>query len=147
MRCLFCRSDDTKVIDSRTSEDGISIRRRRECQLCKRRFSTLETASLTVIKRNRTSEPFRREKVVTGVHKACQGRPVTKADLAVLAQRVEESLRASGNSQVDSNDIGLAILPELLRLDQVAYIRFASVYQDFDSLEDFSRAVERLKNQ
>ncbi|AAO44334.1 transcriptional regulator NrdR [Tropheryma whipplei] len=147
MRCLFCRSDDTKVIDSRTSEDGISIRRRRECQLCKRRFSTLETASLTVIKRNGTSEPFRREKVVTGVHKACQGRPVTKADLAVLAQRVEESLRASGNSQVDSNDIGLAILPELLRLDQVAYIRFASVYQDFDSLEDFSRAVERLKNQ
>lgn len=81
------------------------------------------------------------------MHKACQGRPVTKADLAVLAQRVEESLRASGNSQVDSNDIGLAILPELLRLDQVAYIRFASVYQDFDSLEDFSRAVERLKNQ
>jgi len=133
MFCPFCRHPDSRVIDSRTSDDGLSIRRRRQCPECGRRFSTTETASLTVIKRNGVIEQFSREKIVSGVRKACQGRPVTDTDLAVLAQRVEE------------NDIGLAILAPLRELDEVAYLRFASVYQAFESLEDFETAITLLR--
>jgi transcriptional repressor NrdR len=98
-----------------------------------------------VIKRNGVVEPFSREKIVSGVRKACQGRPVTDADLATLAQRVEESIRATGAAQIEANDIGLAILPPLRGLDEVAYLRFASVYQGFESLEDFETAITLLR--
>lgn len=98
-----------------------------------------------MVKRNGVLEPFSREKIVSGVRKACQGRPVTDADLAVLAQRVEEAIRATGASQVDANDIGLAILAPLRELDEVAYLRFASVYQGFSSLEDFESAITQLR--
>ena len=135
------------MIDSRTSDDGLSIRRRRQCPECGGRFSTTETASLTVIKRSGVVESFSREKIVSGVRKACQGRPVTDADLAVLAQQVEESIRATGVSQIDANEIGLAILPPLKTLDEVAYLRFASVYQAFESLDDFDRAVTDLRRE
>ena len=145
MFCPFCRHPDSRVIDSRTSDDGLSIRRRRQCPECGRRFSTIETASLSVVKRNGVLEPFSREKVVAGVRKACQGRPVTDTDLAVLAQKVEESIRATGASQIDANDIGLAILPPLRELDEVAFLRFASVYQAFESLEDFESAITQLR--
>ncbi|GAA4197386.1 transcriptional regulator NrdR [Microbacterium oryzae] len=145
MHCPFCRHGDSRVIDSRTSDDGLSIRRRRQCPQCGGRFSTVETASLNVIKRSGAVEPFSREKVVLGVRKACQGRPVTDADLAILAQKVEESLRQTGLSQIDANDIGLAILGPLRELDEVAYLRFASVYQAFDSLEDFESAIADLR--
>ena len=145
MFCPFCRYPDSRVIDSRTSDDGLSIRRRRQCPDCGRRFSTTETASLMVIKRNGVVEPFSREKIVSGVRKACQGRPVTDADLATLAQRVEESIRATGAAQIEANDIGLAILPPLRELDEVAYLRFASVYQGFESLEDFEAAITLLR--
>lgn len=145
MYCPFCRHSDSRVIDSRTSDDGLSIRRRRQCPECNGRFSTLETASLSVIKRSGVVESFSREKVVAGVRKACQGRPVTDADLAVLAQKVEETIRATGASQIEANEIGLAILPSLRELDEVAYLRFASVYQAFESLEDFEEAVETLR--
>lgn len=145
MYCPFCRHSDSRVIDSRTSDDGLSIRRRRQCPECNGRFSTLETASLSVIKRSGVVEAFSREKVVAGVRKACQGRPVTDADLAVLAQKVEETIRATGASQIEANEIGLAILPSLRELDEVAYLRFASVYQAFESLEDFEAAVENLR--
>jgi transcriptional repressor NrdR len=145
MHCPFCRNHDTKVVDSRVSDDGLSIRRRRQCPECGRRFSTTETASLNVIKRNGVLEPFSREKVMSGVRKACQGRPVTDTDLAMLAQRVEETIRATGASQVEANDIGLAILPPLRELDEVAYLRFASVYQNFESLEDFETAITLLR--
>ena len=145
MFCPFCRHPDSRVIDSRTSDDGLAIRRRRQCPECGRRFSTTETASLSVIKRNGVIEPFSREKIVAGVRKACQGRPVTDTDLAVLAQKVEETIRATGAAQIDANDIGLAILPPLRELDEVAYLRFASVYQGFDSLEDFETAITLLK--
>lgn len=145
MYCPFCRHPDSRVVDSRTSDDGLSIRRRRQCPECGRRFSTTETASLNVIKRNGVVEPFSREKIVAGVRKACQGRPVTDSDLAVLAQRVEETIRATGASQIEANDIGLAILPPLQELDEVAYLRFASVYQGFDSLEDFEGAIAVLR--
>ena len=145
MHCPFCRHPDSRAVDSRTSDDGLSIRRRRQCPECGRRFSTLETASLNVIKRSGIVEPFSREKIVAGVRKACQGRPVSDADLALLAQRVEETIRATGVAQVEANDIGLATLPPLRELDEVAYLRFASVYQGFDSLEDFESAIARLR--
>lgn len=145
MFCPFCRHPDSRVIDSRTSDDGLSIRRRRQCPECGRRFSTIETASLNVIKRSGVAEPFSREKIVSGVRKACQGRPVTDTDLAVLAQKVEESIRATGVSQIEANEIGVAILPPLRELDEVAYLRFASVYQAFESLEDFDSAIAQLR--
>lgn len=145
MHCPFCRHPDSRVIDSRTSDDGQSIRRRRQCPECGRRFSTTETASLTVIKRSGVVEPFSREKVMSGVRKACQGRPVTDSNLALLAQQVEESIRLSGASQCDANDIGLAILPPLRELDEIAYLRFASVYQAFESLSDFEDAIADLR--
>jgi len=143
--CPFCRHSDSRVIDSRTSDDGLSIRRRRQCPECGGRFSTLETASLSVIKRSGVVEPFSREKVVAGVRKACQGRPVTDADLATLAQKVEELIRATGASQIEANEIGLSILPPLRELDEVAYLRFASVYQAFESLSDFESAIAILR--
>ncbi|HWH25953.1 MAG TPA: transcriptional regulator NrdR [Pseudolysinimonas sp.] len=145
MFCPFCRHPDSRVVDSRTTDDGLAIRRRRQCPECGRRFSTTETASLSVIKRSGIVEPFSREKIVAGVRKACQGRPVSDADLALLAQRVEESIRATGVAQIDANDIGLSILPPLRELDEVAYLRFASVYQGFDSLDDFEAAITLLR--
>ena len=145
MHCPFCRHDGSRVVDSRTSEDGTSIRRRRECPECGRRFTTIETASLSVHKRSGAVEPFSRDKVVTGVRRACQGRPVSDGDLALLAHKVEESIRATGQALVDSHDVGLANLGPLRDLDEVAYLRFASVYSDFSSLEDFETAIAELR--
>lgn len=145
MNCPFCRHGDSRVVDSRSAEDGTSIRRRRQCPECGRRFSTVETASLTVVKRSGASEPFSRGKVVTGVRKACQGRPVSDGDLALLAQRVEENIRATGCAEIDAHEVGLSILGPLRELDEVAYLRFASVYQAFESLEDFEAAITLLR--
>ncbi|MHA7304617.1 transcriptional regulator NrdR [Arthrobacter sp. TMN-49] len=145
MYCPFCRNPDSRVVDSRLSDDGSSIRRRRQCTECGRRFSTVETASLSVTKRSGVAEPFSRSKIISGVRKACQGRPVTDDDLAKLAQEVEESIRASGAAEIDANDVGLAILAPLQRLDLVAYLRFASVYQAFESLEDFEASIATLR--
>lgn len=145
MHCPFCRFPDSRVMDSRTTEDGSAIRRRRQCPECGSRFSTTETASLLVIKRNGVLDPFSREKIVNGVRKACQGRPVTDGDLALLAQTVEEAVRATGVAQIEANDIGLAILEPLRKLDEVAYMRFASVYQGWESLEDFEQAIKLMR--
>ncbi|MBK8469801.1 MAG: transcriptional regulator NrdR [Candidatus Phosphoribacter sp.] len=145
MHCPFCRHGDSRVIDSRTSDDGTSIRRRRQCPECARRFTTIETASLSVLKRSGATEPFSRHKVLVGVRKACQGRPVTEDHLALLAQRVEESVRASGSAEVDAHEVGLAVLEPLRELDEVAYLRFASVYRAFDNLEDFEAAITLLR--
>lgn len=145
MHCPFCRHDDSRVVDSRTSEDGTCIKRRRQCPTCGKRFSTVETASLTVVKRSGASEPFSRQKVLIGVRKACQGRPVTEDQLALLAQEVEESIRAQGAAEIDAHDVGLAILGPLRSLDEVAYLRFASVYQAFEGLEDFESAIALLR--
>ncbi|WP_309080008.1 transcriptional regulator NrdR [Zhihengliuella sp.] len=145
MHCPYCRHSDSRVVDSRLTEDGSAIRRRRQCAECGRRFTTVETASLSVIKRSGVAEPFSRAKVINGVRKACQGRPVTDDDLAVLAQEVEEAVRSSGAAEIDAHQVGLAILGPLQELDQIAYLRFASVYQDFESLEDFEQAIEALR--
>ena len=145
MHCPFCRHPDSRVVDSRTAEDGSSIRRRRQCPQCGRRFTTMEATSLSVIKRSGVSEEFSRQKIVTGVRKACQGRPVTDDDLAKLAQRVEEKIRGLGVAEIDADEVGLAILEPLRELDQIAYLRFASVYQGFDTLEDFEAAIASLR--
>lgn len=106
----------------------------------------METASLIVLKRSGSSEPFSREKIISGVGKACQGRPVGEDDLALLAQQVEEKVRASGSSQIDAHEIGLAILEPLRELDDIAYLRFASVYSSFQTLNDFEQAIADLRN-
>lgn len=146
MFCPYCKHNDSRVVDSRGTEDGQSIRRRRECPECGRRFTTNETITLNVVKRNGITEPFSREKVIKGVSRACQGRPVDADDLALLAARVEEAVRASGAAEVPSNEVGLAILGPLRELDEVAYLRFASVYRAFESLADFELEIEDLRS-
>jgi len=143
--CPFCRFEDSRVIDSRPAEEGASIRRRRECPQCGSRFSTQETALLSVIKRSGATEPFSREKVINGVRKACQNRPVSDDDLALLAQRVEEALRETGQAEIEAQEVGMAILSPLRELDEVAYLRYASVYRNFSSLEDFEGEIALLR--
>jgi transcriptional repressor NrdR len=145
VHCPFCRHPDTRVIDSRSTEDGGAIRRRRTCPECGRRFTTQETVLLMVSKRSGVTEPFSRDKVVAGVRRACQGRPVGEDPLAQLGQRVEEVIRAKGAAEIPSNEVGLAILGPLRELDEVAYLRFASVYRGFESLADFEAEISQLK--
>ncbi len=145
MYCPYCRYPDSRVIDSRTAEDGAAIRRRRSCPECGRRFTTQETVILMVAKRSGVTEPFNRDKIVRGVRRACQGRPVTDDQLAILAQRVEEAIRSRGLGEVPSQEVGLAILGPLRELDEVAYLRFASVYRGFESLADFEQEISALR--
>ncbi|HEX4723658.1 MAG TPA: transcriptional regulator NrdR [Pseudonocardiaceae bacterium] len=145
MRCPFCRSSDSRVVDSREVDEGQAIRRRRSCSHCNRRFTTVEEAVLAVVKRSGVTEPFSREKVVRGVSRACQGRPVDEDALAQLAQRVDESIRATGCAEIPSHEVGLAILGPLRDLDEVAYLRFASVYRSFSSIEDFEKEIADLR--
>ncbi len=144
MRCPFCRHPDSRVIDSREVEDGQAIRRRRSCPECSRRFTTVEEALLAVVKRSGVTEPFSRTKVIDGVRRACQGRPVDEDALALLAQQVEDAVRAKGLAEVPSQEVGLAILGPLRDLDEVAYLRFASVYRSFTSADDFAAAIRDL---
>jgi len=150
MHCPFCRHPDSRVVDSRETDEGQAIRRRRSCPECGRRFTTVETAVLAVVKRSGVTEPFSRTKIMSGVRKACQGRPVDEDSIAKLAQRVEETVRAKGAAEIPSHEVGLAILTPLRELDQVAYLRFASVYKSFDSLDEFEKEIaalrERLSN-
>ena len=147
MRCPYCRHADSRVVDSREVDEGQVIRRRRSCQACGRRFTTVEEATLAVIKRSGVTEPFSRDKVVTGVRRACQGRPVGEDALAKLAQQVEEAVRATGCAEIPSHEVGLAILRPLRDLDEVAYLRFASVYRSFTSIEDFEAEIRTLRAQ
>ena len=146
MRCPFCKNDDTRVVDSRVADDGLAIRRRRSCAECGRRFSTVEAAVLSVVKRNGVSEPFSRAKVMKGVRRACQGRHVDEDALAKLASQVEDAVRGSGSAEIPSNEVGLAILRPLRDLDEVAYLRFASVYKSFESADDFQREIDELRS-
>jgi transcriptional repressor NrdR len=143
--CPYCRHPDSRVIDSRTAEDGVAIRRRRSCPACGRRFTTQESVILTVGKRSGVTEPFNRDKIVSGVRRACQGRPVSEDQLAILAQRVEDAIRSRGSGEIPSHEVGLAILGPLRELDEVAYLRFASVYRSFQSLSDFEEEIAALR--
>jgi len=134
-------------VDSRPAEQGAAIRRRRECLSCGRRFTTferIEDVGLVVIKRDGSREPYLREKVVAGIRKAIVNRPVTEEQVAQVADRVGERLRRRG-PQVTSQQVGLEVLSQLARLDQVAYVRFASVYRDFQEITDFEREVGTLQ--
>ena len=146
VRCPTCASVDDKVVDSRTADDGAAIRRRRECLACGRRFTTyerVEEAPLVVVKRSGQREPFDREKVMDGVRAAAKNRPVSDEQIEALAAEVEESLRLAG-PDLSSQEVGLAVLERLRLLDEVAYLRFASVYKDFADLRDFEREVGLL---
>jgi transcriptional repressor NrdR len=139
VHCPFCRHPDSRVIDSRTADDGTAIRRRRSCPECGRRFTTQETVILMVAKRSGVTEPFTRDKIIRGVQRACEDK------LAILAQQVEETIRARGLGEVPSHEVGLAILGPLRDLDEVAYLRFASVYRGFESLADFEDEITALR--
>jgi transcriptional repressor NrdR len=145
MHCPYCRNTDTRVLDSRVADDGGAIRRRRTCPSCEKRFSTVEQMQLTVLKRSGATEPFTREKAISGVRKACKGRPVSDDDLACLGQKVEDALRSEGWAEVPANEVGLAILGPLRELDEVAYLRFASVYRAFESADDFEAEIAVLR--
>jgi len=147
VQCPLCHADDTKVVDSRVAEEATAIRRRRECLTCAHRFTTFERidhATLTVVKSHGGREPFDRKKLVAGLIAATTGRSVSSDQLDALALRVEESARLHG-SAVSSANVGLAVLEELRTLDEVSYLRFASVYKDFDAASDFHRELELLR--
>jgi len=147
MHCPYCKSTDTRVVDSRVADDGSAIRRRRTCaaEACGKRFTTVELMQLTIQKRSGATEPFTRDKAVAGVRKACKGRPVSEDDLACLGQQVEDALRLSGAAEVPAHEVGLAILGPLRELDEVAYLRFASVYRAFESAADFEAEIQMLR--
>ncbi|MHB8263801.1 MAG: transcriptional regulator NrdR [Acidimicrobiales bacterium] len=149
MRCPWCQNLEDKVVDSRLADDGESIRRRRECLSCRRRFTTyerLEDAPLWVIKRSGSREPFEAAKVAKGIRAATKNRPVSAEQIARLVQQVEESLKSSGK-EVSYSQIGLAVLDRLRQLDEVAYLRFASVYKNFGNRSDFEREVGLLEKE
>jgi len=146
MRCPWCGNADDKVVDSRTSDGGAAVRRRRECLRCGRRFTTferVEQAGLTVVKRDGSKEPFDRHKIVAGLMKAAKNRPVTEEQVLQLAERVETKLRPRG-PLLTTQEVGIEVLAQVRKLDDVAYMRFASVYKDFQELTDFERELGML---
>jgi transcriptional repressor NrdR len=146
VRCPLCLTPDTRVVDSRTAEEGAAIRRRRACQSCGHRFTTyerLEEVPITVVKRSGGREPFDRAKIIVGVRLAATGRPVTAEQLDLLAADVEDAVRLGG-AEVSSDLIGATVLQGLRKLDEVAYLRFASVHKSFDDVEDFQREARLL---
>lgn len=148
MRCPSCGYLESKVVDSRPSEDGTSIRRRRECLQCKRRFTTYERLgenSLVIVKADGSSEAYDRQKLFRGLLIACAKRPVAKEQLDALIDDIEAELRNSSRSEIKSKDLGDMALVRLAKLDVVAYVRFASVYKDFQNVEEFASALEELK--
>jgi transcriptional repressor NrdR len=146
VRSPACHADETKVVDSRVAEDGAAVRRRRECLSCSHRFTTferLDEVPLVVVKSDGTRRSFERSKIVAGVVAACKGRAVDDAAIEHLASSVEDEMRLAGG-EVSSAQIGVAVLERLRSLDEVAYLRFASVYKDFDAAADFHREIELL---
>jgi len=146
VRCPFCAADDDRVVDSRLAEDGVAIRRRRECAACNQRYTTferIEEAPLFVVKRSGDREPFNRAKILLGVRAACKNRPVDEEVMESLVVAVDESMRLL-NRDVTSEEIGMATLEGLIDVDDVAYVRFASVYKGFEDTEDFAREIGML---
>jgi len=145
MKCPFCQADNDRVIDSRASEDGFATRRRRECLACKRRYTTYERVERTavkVIKKDGARVPFDRNKLKLGLEKACWKRPISDAKLEAIITETENYIEANFDSEVESRQIGESVMQQLRELDQVAYVRFASVYRQFGDVQDF---VEELK--
>ena len=150
MRCPFCNADDTKVIDSRLANEGDAVRRRRECQTCGERFTTFETAELVfprIVKNNGTREPFNEDKLRGGISRALEKRPVSVEDIEAAISRIKTRLRASGEREIKSRELGEWVMAELRELDEVAYVRFASIYQSFQDVNAFREEIERLQNE
>ncbi|MBO7724978.1 MAG: transcriptional repressor NrdR [Thermoguttaceae bacterium] len=147
MKCPYCRADDDRVVDTRIAEDGFVIKRRRYCNVCNRRFTTyerIEVTNIRVVKRDGTRVPFDREKLRKGVERACWKRPVSEGQISALIARVETKIENDGENEIDTDYIGENVLACLRELDEVAYVRFASVYRKFDSVDDFSRELRSL---
>lgn len=147
MRCPVCNQKDTKVIDSRLSVDGMNIRRRRECEKCAFRFSTLEEMELldlTVVKRDGRRESYSREKLVRGLEKALEKRPYTEADLQQLVHKIERDIQKKRRGELTAREIGEILMKNLLGFDKIAYIRFASVYRSFDDVKTFEQELRSL---
>ncbi len=150
MRCPFCNAGDTKVIDSRLANEGDAVRRRRECQSCGERFTTFETAELVfprIVKNNGTREPFNEDKLRGGISRALEKRPVSVEDIEAAISRIKTRLRASGEREIKSRELGEWVMAELRELDEVAYVRFASIYQSFQDVNAFREEIERLQNE
>ncbi|MGI6413832.1 MAG: transcriptional regulator NrdR [Syntrophomonadaceae bacterium] len=148
MRCPYCQEFESRVVDSRSSEEGNSIRRRRECEKCKRRFTTyerIEERPFVVIKKGGTREPFNREKLLSGINRACEKRPVSPEIIENLVAGIERELRDKYDREVSSRDIGEKVMDKLQKVDEVAYIRFASVYRQFTDLNSFIKTIELMK--
>jgi len=147
MRCQWCGKDDDKVVDSRLVDDGGAVRRRRECRSCGRRYTTferVEDVGLVVAKRDGSRDAYDREKVIAGIEKAIKNRPVNEEQVSRMGERVEQRLRRKG-PEVTSQEVGLEVLRQLAKIDQVAYVRFASVYKDFKELTDFEQELGALQ--
>lgn len=147
MKCPFCKLDHDRVIDSRASDDGYAIRRRRECLGCKRRYTTYEQrveSTLKVVKRDGARVPFSREKLKQGIERACWKRPISNTRLETTIADIEEEVYTGFESEVESRKLGEIVLEHLRRLDQVAFVRFASVYRKFESLNDFVEILDPL---
>lgn len=150
MRCPFCFAEESKVVDSRLGDEGETVRRRRECLSCAERFTTYERAELRlpqIVKSDDCREPFNEDKLRVGLRRAVEKRPVSMEDMEQLIGRIRHKLIASGEREVSSRQIGEWVMTELKELDQVSYVRFASVYRQFQDLEAFSEEVERLQNE
>ncbi len=148
MHCPFCNADDTKVIDSRLVADGNQVRRRRECITCSERFTTFETAELVMprlIKQKGAREPFNEEKLRSGMLKALEKRPVSVEKIDEAISHISHKLRASGEREVPSKMVGELVMEELRKLDEVAYVRFASVYRSFKDLNEFREAIDSIE--
>ncbi len=148
MHCPFCAAEDTKVIDSRLVAEGDQVRRRRECLSCAERFTTYEAAELVmprVIKQNGNREPFNEDKLRAGFLRALEKRPVSVEDIEAVINKIKNSLRATGEREVKSLVLGELVMDNLKALDQVAYVRFASVYRSFEDIAEFKDAIERLE--
>ena len=148
MRCPFCKVDKDKVVDSRSSGEGAVVRRRRECLNCGRRFTTyerVEEAPLRVVKKDGTRVPFDREKILAGIRKACEKRPVSAEQVEQAVAHIEEQINKKYDREVPSADIGEMVMEALKKLDTVAYVRFASVYREFKDPEDFVKAIRATK--
>ncbi len=147
MRCPFCSHDDTKVIDSRLVAEGGQVRRRRECTSCSERFTSYETAELLmprIIKQNGNREPYDEEKMRAGLLRALEKRPVSVEKIEAVVSQIEHSLQAAGEREVESIRVGELVMEQLKLLDQVAFVRFASVYRDFKDLNEFREEIDRL---
>ncbi|MCU7939499.1 MAG: transcriptional regulator NrdR [gamma proteobacterium symbiont of Bathyaustriella thionipta] len=148
MRCPFCNAPDTKVIDSRLANEGDSVRRRRECLTCAERFTTFETAELVmprIIKSDGSRVPFDEQKLLQGMSKALEKRPVSMETIEQAVNHIKYNLRATGDREVPANRLGEWVMDELKKLDQVAYVRFASVYRSFQDIDEFRQEIERLE--